>query len=186
MNLQIPSKIKIPEDVIPKKEFLSMNRKNRRFYLNSMIITILKLNSKNERGITILDLHAVMNFVSIKTLRLYLENLIASGEVYCLKGKPIRYFINGRVSHSIPGGSFNLSDRVYDLYLIANNLSEILSPIIFIQESKIDEYDELEKKGGIMIKGEDFDDFLISLQAYLPKIKSYAENFNKQINEVID
>lgn len=186
MNLIIESKIRIPDEITTSEEFQNMNRKNRKFYAINLIKTILKLNSKSEYGITLKDLHDIMNFISLKTIKNYLDNLIASGEIYCLKGKPLRYFINGRISHSIPGGSFQLDNRIYELSLIANNLSELLSPIIFIQESKIDEFEEIEKKGSLMIKGEDFEDFTQHLQAFLPKIKGYLKNFHNKIYEVVD
>lgn len=186
MNLKYESKIKIPNEIITYEEFNNMNRRNRRFYVTNLIKTVLKLNSKSEYGMTLKDLHDIMNFIGQRTLRKYMDNLIASGDIYCLKGKPLRFFINGRISHSIPGGSFQLGNRIYELNLIANNLSELLSPLIFIQESKIDEFDETENKGNLMIKGEDFEDFIHHLQAHLPKIREYLKNFNNRIYEVID
>jgi len=186
MNLKYESKIKIPNEIITYEEFINMNRRNRRFYVTNLIKTILKLNSKSEYGMTLKDLHDIINFISLVTLKRYIDNLIASADIYCLKGRPLRYFINGRISHSIPGGSFQLGNCIYELNLIANNLSELLSPIIFIQESKIDEFDEIEKKGSLMIKGEDFEDFIYHLQAHLPKIRDYLKNFNNKIYEVID
>lgn len=186
MDLRIVSKIKIPDEIISSEEFLNMNRTNRKFYVINLIKTVLKLNSKSEYGITLQDLHDIMNFISLRTIKIYLDNLIASGEIYCLKGKPFRYFINGRISHSISGGNFQLGNRIYELNLIANSLSELLSPIVFIQESKIDEFEEIEKKGSLMIDGVDFEDFTQHLQKFVPKIREYLKNFSNKIYEVID
>ena len=99
----------------------------------------------------------------------------------------LRYFINGRISHEIPGGYFELSrDRIYEFKLIANNLGELYSPFIIIQELKKDEFDETEKKGSIMIRGEYFDDFINYLQTFKPQINEYIKNFKEKIQEVID
>lgn len=186
MNIGIESRIKIPSEIIISEEFVNMSRKNRKFYAINLIKTVLKLNSKVEYGITLKDLHDIMSFISQKTIKTYLDNLIASGEVYCLRGKPNRYFINGRISHSIPGGSFQLGNRIYELSLIANNLSQLFSPIIFMQESKIDEFEEIEKKGSLMINGEDFEDFIQYILTFRPKINEYLKNFNKKIFEIVD
>ncbi len=187
MSIRIESSFKIPKDIMIDEDFSKLSRQNKRFYLENLIMTILRMNRKRETGVTLRDLNSIINFVSDRTINTYIVHLNDIGEIYSLRGKPMRYFINGRVSHEIPGGSFELSkNRLYEFKLIANNLSELLSPFIIIEEFKRDEFDKMEKKGSIMIKGEDFDDFINYLQTFKPTINEYLKNFKEKVNEVLD
>lgn len=187
MSVRATIGIKIPKNIIAEEDFLKLSRQNKKFYLENLLKTILKLNSKRELGVTIKDLSSIIDLVSESTILNYLNHLNDSGIIYSLKGKPTRYFLNGRISHEIPGGFFELSgDREYEFKLIANNLSELYSPIIILEEFKRDEFDKKEKKGSIMIRGEDFDDFINYLQMFKPKINEFITNFKEKIQEVID
>jgi len=187
MSIKLESSLKIPKNIMSDEEYAELSRHNKQFYLENLLKTILKMNRKRDAGITIRDLSSLIHFVSDRTIKHYIDHLNDIGEIYSLKGKPIRYFFNGRVSHELPGGSFELSNnRIYEFKLIANNLSELLSPLIIIEEYKRDEFDEKEKKGSIMIRGEDFDDFINFFQTYKPKINEYIKNFKEKVHEVID
>ncbi len=187
MSIRLESSFKVPKDIITDEDFSNLSQQNKRFYLENLIMTILRMNSKRETGVTLRDLNSIINFVSERTISTYIAHLNDTGLVYSLRGKPIRYFINGRISHEIPGGSFELSkNRLYEFKLIANNLSELLSPFIIIEEFKRDEFDQMEKKGSIMIKGEDFNDFINYLQTFKPGINEYLKNFKEKVNEVLD
>jgi len=187
MSVRIVSSLEVPKNLMSDEDFSMLSRQNRRFYLENLIKKVLKLNNKREFGVTLKDLSLMINLVSEITIQKYLNRLNDSGVIYSLKGRPTRYFINGRISHEIPGGYFELSkDRIYEFKLIANNLSELFSPFIIIQELKKDEFDETEKKGSIMIRGEYFDDFINYLQKFRSQINEFVKNFKEKIQEVID
>ncbi len=181
------NKLVLPELILSREDYRQMSSENKRFYLENLILKILKLNRDKDEGITQQVITTQIDFVSDKTVIKTLNKLVESREIYFDTRHPKRYYINGRISHDVPGGKFELPNgQIFSLKIIANELGELSSPKIYLQESKCDAFGKIEKKGGIMIDGENFDIFIQSLVNFVPEISDFIENFRKKILEVID
>lgn len=137
---------------------------DRKRYIQKMILNVLK---NNPNGVTVPFL---MRNISLnrRTIREHLEYLVAIREAYKRDMGTAVYYPNGRVLHSAPREEVKIGDKYYSFEFIQNPFGEFL----YVQEKEKDDYNISVVKGGLIIKKEDIDDFILKMKKIEEKIKN--------------
>lgn len=156
-------KIRIPQDLIAKKEFKSLRPKDRNQYVQKLILRILELNNQ---GVTISEI-ADQTGLNRNTLASHVKTLTATREAYAInRGKLSIFYKNGKVVHARSTEHKFPNDIFYRFYRLENEQGKF----IYIQERQLDEFRATKVKGGIMIKDKDFLHFTKELQKFAMEV----------------
>lgn len=180
--MQKTSFLKLPEEFPKKEEYDNLSGSQKGFFNENIIYKIFFLNKNKKEGITINDLKDNL-YISRNSIIRVLTKLLASREIYCIEGRPKRYFKNGRISHHFLNSSIILDNRSYEFRLFTNEIGKIS---IFIKEKSNDLFSEEEYAGGIIIDADNFEEFVDALIDKTEKIKSEIKNFKKDLKKLID
>lgn len=163
--------LKIPE-ILPREEVLCLRPTDRDSYVQELIKEILKLNPQ---GITISEV-SKRTGLNRNTIAKHLKRLVAIREAYALtRGNLAIYYKNGRVLHAMSSEHGFANDRFFTFYRLENDEGKF----IYIQEKEMDEFRAIRVKGGIMIKDEDFLEFMKVLQTFALEV---TENESSQVS----
>jgi len=180
--MELKTDLQIPEE-IDNMEFyngLSFNQKG--LVIENCLYKVFELNKDRLEGITINELRRNLPFSKNSILR-GLTKLLAKREIYCIKGRPNRYYKNGRVSHHIANSAILLPNKVIDLRLFVNIFGKIH---IFMQEKAVDILSDNDTSGGLIIDAENFREFVEGLQEKVNLVENELKLFKKKLKELID
>jgi DNA-binding transcriptional ArsR family regulator len=149
----------------------NMRPKDRDEAVQKLLLQLLELNSQ---GITIGEL-LEQTRISRPTLSNHLKTLVATREAYeNTRGKLSFFYKNGKVVHA-KSTECRFNDRFYKFFRLKNDQGKF----IYIQERQIDEFRATKVNGGIMIKDEDFFDFLKELQKFGAEVTEHESEHNR-------
>lgn len=163
MPLSLPSSIRTQEEV------LSMSPKDRDKYMEYTILEILKLNPQ---GTTITEITDATGLNRV-TITKHLNRLVAIREAYRIERGPVSiYYKNGKVSHSRTMEHSFANDKRYSFFRLINNDERS----VYIQEKETNTFGTVKVKGGIIIKDEDFLEFMKELQKFMLEVERVESN----------
>ena len=174
--------LEIPEDIPNDNKYNELSMSEKGFLIENIIYKIFTLNKDKVEGITIKNLQENLYFSKNAILRV-LTKLLASRDIYCIDGRPKRYFKNGRISHHFLNSSIILENKIYDFKLFANYFGSIQ---IFIQEKSRDLFTTENYNGGIILDADCFDDFVEALLDKTDIIKKEIIKFKNELKRMID
>jgi len=156
-------KLELPTNIISQDELRSLRPKDRDECIQKLLLQILDLNSQ---GVTITEL-ADQTRINRNTLSSHMKTLVATREAYEVnRGKLSVFYKNGKIVHAKSTECKFPNDRFYRFYRLNNEQGNF----IYVQERQLDEFRAIKVMGGIMIKDEDFMEFLKELQKFAMEV----------------
>ena len=153
-------KINTPSVILSADEIQALKPSERETYVQNLIKNILAMN---ENGVMASEIVEATNLNRI-TVTKHLELLVAIREAYKRdRGTGAIYYINGRLIHPTDRFTLPIQNKIYDFVKLENAEGEF----IFIQEKEQDELRLTTIKGGIMIRRQDFFQFIDGLQKFI-------------------
>lgn len=174
--------LKIPDTLPNTEELNKLSFTRRGILLENIINSIFELNKNKKDGITIKELGQNLNFSKNALLRV-LTKLVATRDIYCINGKPKRYFKNGRISHHFLNSTILLENQSFEFRLFANDFGKIK---IFIQEKTRDLIAGSNYSGGIIIDADSYEEFLEALDNKMEIIQKEIKKFKNELKRLID
>ena len=160
--------ITVPNIMLSPEEIQALKPHEREDYIRALTKNIL---SMNENGVMVAEVVEATNLNRI-TVTKHLEHLVAIREAYKKdRGTGAVFFKNGRLVHSTDRYTTNIHNKIYDFILLENAEGRF----VFIQEKEQNELRLVTVKGGIMIRYEDFSQFLKGLQKFMTQTESRLE-----------
>ena len=160
--------INIPNIMLSPDEIQALKPREREDYIRALTRNIL---SMNENGVMVSEVVDATSLNRI-TITKHLEHLVAIREAYKKdRGTGAVYFKNGKLVHSTDRFTMNTGNKIYDFILLENAEGRF----VFIQEKEQDELRLVTIKGGIMIRCEDFSQFMKGLQKFMMQTESKLE-----------
>jgi hypothetical protein len=164
-------KLNLPQYTISPDELRSLRPKDKEECVQKLLLQILELNSQ---GVTIPELAEQTNIYR-NTLANHMKTLVATREAYETKrGKLSVFYKNGKVVHA-KSTECKFNDRFYKFFRLKNAQGKF----IYVQERQMDEYRAIKVKGGIMIKDEDFLEFMKQLQKFGMEVSEHESEYNR-------
>ena len=161
-------KLKLPKNLLSPEEIRALNPKEREERIRALIKHVLMLN---ENGVMVSEVVDATKLNRI-TVTKHLEHLVAIREAYKKdRGIGALYYKNGKLVHSTDRVSMNIGNKFYDFIKLENPEGEF----VFIQEKEQDELRLLTIKGGIMVRLEDFSQFISGLQKFMMQTDTRME-----------
>lgn len=158
----VSMKFEVPKKILSQKEIKRMAPSDRDYYIQNVILEILKLNP---RGITVSQVSRRFHF-SRPTVAKHLDMLVAIGEAYKVQmGNLAIYHKNGKIVHETDVQSTVISDKLYTFYKLKNQEGEFL----YVQEKELDEFGSPRVKGGVMVNARDLQFFMERLEKFIEK-----------------
>lgn len=176
------SNLILPEDLPEQEEYNKLSYTRKGFFIENLLYQIFELNKNRKEGIAINELKKNLYFSKNSILRV-LTKLLASRDIYCIRGRPIRYYKNGRISHHFLNSKILLKNQSFEFRLFANDFGDIK---IFIQEKSRDPFAKNEFAGGIIIDADSFDEFVDAMYDKIDIIKEELNIFKKELKRLID
>jgi predicted transcriptional regulator len=159
----------LPPSMRSKEEVLSMSPKDRDKYMEYVILEMLKLNP---RGATISEITDATGFYR-DTIAKHLNRLTAIREAYKLeRGAVSIYYKNGRIIHARTVEHSFKNDKRFTFFRLQNDEEKS----IYIQEKETNSLGTVKVKGGIIIKDEDFLEFMKELQKFMVEVEKVESN----------
>ena len=163
MSVSLPPSMRTPDEV------LSMSPKDRDKYMEHVILEILKLNPQ---GATIPEIADATRFSRI-TITKHLNRLVAIREAYKIeRGAVSIYHKNGKVIHARNLEHSFANDKRYSFFRLQNDEEKS----VYIQEKETNSFGTVKVKGGIIIKDEDFFEFMRELQKFMVEVEIVESN----------
>lgn len=160
--------LKLPKSLLTSEEIKALKPKEREEYIRALIRNILTLN---ENGVMVSEVAETTNLNRI-TVAKHLEHLVSIREAYKKdRGTGAVYFKNGRLVHPTDRVSMKVDSKIYDFIRLENAEGQF----VFIQEKEQDELRLVTIRGGIMIRCEDFSQFVTGLQKFMMQTESSLE-----------
>lgn len=160
--------LKIPRCLLTSEEVKTLKPKEREEYVRALIRNILTLN---ENGAMVSEVAESTNLNRI-TVAKHLEHLVSIREAYKKeRGTGAVYYKNGRLIHPTDHVSMKVENKVYDFFKLEN----VEGQFVFIQEKEQDELRLVTIRGGIMIRCEDFSQFVTGLQKFMMQTENSLE-----------
>ena len=160
--------INVPNVMLSPEEIKVLKPREREGHIRALTKNIL---SMNEKGVMVSEVAEATSLNRI-TVAKHLEHLVAIREAYKKdRGTGAVYYKNGRLVHSTDRVTMNIGSKIYDFVLLENAEGRF----VFIQEKEQDELRLVTIKGGIMIRYEDFDQFMKGLQKFMIQAESKLE-----------
>jgi hypothetical protein len=160
--------ITVPNVILSPEEIRALKPNEREDYIRDLIRSILTMN---ESGVLISEVVEATNLNRI-TVTKHLEHLVAIREAYKKdRGTGAVYYKNGKLVHPTDRFAMNISNKIYDFVQLENAEGRF----IFIQEKEQNELRLVTIKGGIMIRFEDFSQFMKGLQKFMIQTESRLE-----------
>jgi predicted transcriptional regulator len=156
--------LSIPESMRTPKQVLSMSPRDRDKYMEHSILEILKMNPQ---GATISEITEATS-LNRATITKHLNRLVAIREVYRVeRGSISIYYKNGKVSHAKTVEHSFANDKRYSFFRLTNDDEKS----IYIQEKETNRFGTVKVKGGIIIKDQDFFEFIKELQKFMLEVE---------------
>lgn len=149
----------------PRDQLLDIRVQDKPKYTTKAVLDFLELNKGN--GATVSDIVNATGF-NRDTVSKHLTYLSASRQVYITKGTSSVYHKNGRVLHYKNMKNRVFDNRFYTFYLLQQNFDD---DFVYIQEKEVGRFKSVNVKGGIMIKLNDFKNFISELENFENEIK---------------
>jgi DNA-binding transcriptional ArsR family regulator len=164
--------LSLPQSVRTQEEVLSMSPKDRDKYMEHTILEILRLNAQ---GATISEISEATGLNRV-TITKHLNRLVAIREAYRIeRGSVSIYYKNGKISHDRTVEHSFANDKRYSFFRLINDEEKS----VYIQEKETNTFGTVKVKGGIIIKDEDFFEFMKELQKFMLEVETVESN--KQI-----
>ena len=158
MTLTLPPAIRTQEEV------LSISPKDREKYMEHTILGILRLNPQ---GATVTEITAATGLNRV-TITKHLNRLVAIREAYRIERGPVSiYYKNGKISHSRNVEHSFANDNRYSFFRLINEEEKS----VYIQEKETNSFGTVKVKGGIIIRDEDFLEFMKELQKFMLEVE---------------
>ena len=149
----------------PKDQLLDIRVQDKPKFTTKAILDFLELNKGN--GATVSDIVNATGF-NRDTISKHLTYLAASRQVYTTNGTSTVYHKNGRVLHYKNMKNRVFDKRFYTFYLLQQNFDD---DYVYIQEKEVGRFKSVSVKGGIMVKLNDFKNFINELENFASEIK---------------
>ncbi|MCJ7632200.1 MarR family transcriptional regulator [Candidatus Bathyarchaeota archaeon] len=163
MTLSLPPAIRTQEEV------LSISPKDREKYMEHTILGILRLNPQ---GATVTEITEATGLNRV-TITKHLNRLVAIREAYKVERGPVSiYYKNGKISHSRTVEHSFANDKRYSFFRLINDEEKS----VYIQEKETNSFGTVKVKGGIIIKDEDFFEFMKELQKFMLEVEKYESD----------
>jgi DNA-binding transcriptional ArsR family regulator len=163
MTLSVPSLMRTQEEV------LSMSPKDRDKYMEHTVLEILKLNPQ---GVTISEITDATGLNRV-TITKHLNRLLAIREAYRVeRGSVSIYYKNGKVSHARTVEHSFANDKRYGFFRLINDNEKS----IYIQEKETNAFGTVKVKGGIIIRDQEFFEFIKELQKFMLEVETNESN----------
>lgn len=164
----IQTRLRLPKSMLTSEEITALKPKEREEYVRALIRNILTLN---DNGVMVSEVAEATNLNRI-TVAKHLEHLVAIREAYKKdRGTGAVYYKNGKLIHPTDRVSMEVGNKIYDFVKLENAEGQFA----FIQEKEQDELRLMRIKGGIMIRCEDFSQFMAGLQKFMMQTESNLE-----------
>ena len=161
--------LSVPEQMRTPKQVLSMSPRDRDKYMEHIILEILKVNPQ---GATISEIVEATNLNRI-TITKHLNRLVAIREAYRVeRGSVSIYYKNGKVSHARTVEHSFANDKRYSFFRLINDDEKS----IYIQEKETNAFGTVKVKGGIIIRDQDFFEFIKELQKFMLEVETNESN----------
>lgn len=155
----------LPSIMRSQEEVLSMSPKDRDKYMEHTILGILK---ENPQGATISEITDATRLNRV-TITKHLNRLVAIREAYRTeRGSVSIYYKNGKVSHARNVEHSFANDKRYSFFRLINEDEKL----VYIQEKETNAFGTVKVKGGIIIKDEDFLEFMKELQKFMIEVET--------------
>lgn len=152
-----------------QEDVLSMSPKDRDKYMEFVILKILSLNLQ---GATIRE---IVNATGLyrTTISKHLNRLVAIREAYKIeRGAMSIYYKNGKVVHARSVEHSFANDKRYSFFRLINDGEKS----VYIQEKETNSFGTTKVKGGIIVKDENFIEFMKELQKFIVEIETNEPN----------
>ena len=161
--------LSLPQSMLTPKEVLSMSPKDRDKYMEHIILEILRLN---RQGATIREIEDATRLYR-STIAKHLNRLVAIRESYKIeRGSVSIYYKNGKVVHASNVEHSFANDKRYGFFRIHNDGEKS----VYIQEKETNSFGTVKVKGGIIIKDENFPEFMKELQKFIVEVETGESN----------
>lgn len=146
-----------------------MSPKDRDKYMEYVILEMLKLNP---RGATISEIADVTGFYR-DTIAKHLNRLTAIRESYKIeRGAVSIYYKNGKITHAKTVEHSFKNDKRFTFFRLENEEEKS----IYIQEKETNSLGTVKVKGGIVVRDEDFFEFMKELQNFMVEVDKIESN----------
>jgi predicted transcriptional regulator len=157
--------LSLPPSMRTKEEVLSMSPKNRDKYMEYVILEILRLNPPGATISEIID----ATRLDRNTIAKHLNRLVAIREAYKIERGPVSiYYKNGKVIHARTVEHSFANDKRYTFFRLQNDEEKS----VYIQEKETNSLGTVKVKGGIIIRDEDFLEFMKELQKFMVEVET--------------
>jgi DNA-binding transcriptional ArsR family regulator len=137
--------------------------------MEHVILEILRLNPQ---GATISEITNATELNRI-TITKHLNRLVAIREAYKIeRGAVSIYYKNGKIVHARNLEHSFANDKRYSFFRLINDEERL----VYIQEKETNSYGTVKVKGGIIIKDEDFFEFMKELQKFMVEVETIESN----------
>ncbi len=161
--------LSLPPSMRTQEEVLSMSPKDRDKYMEHVTLEILRLNPE---GATIPEI-AEATKLNRNTITKHLNRLVAIREAYRIeRGSVSIYYKNGKVVHARTVEHSFANDKRYSFFRLHNDEERS----VYIQEKETNSFGTVKVKGGIIVKDEDFLEFMKELQKFMVEIENVESN----------
>jgi len=161
--------LSLPPVMRTQKEVLSMSPKNRDKYMEHVVLKILRLNPQ---GVTIPEISAATRLYR-HTITKHLNRLVAIREAYKIeRGSVSIYYKNGKVLHVRDVEHSFANDKRYSFFRLVNDEEKS----VYIQEKETNSFGTVKVKGGIIIRDENFLEFMKELQKFVVEVEKVESN----------
>jgi len=174
--------LEVPEEIPAEESYKKLSFNQKKQVIENILYKIFELNKNRQTGITVDELVKNLTFSKNAILRALIK-LLASRDIYSIKGRPNRYYKNGRVSHHFLNSSIILKDQRFDFRLFANDFGKIF---VFLQEMNNDIFSENQASGGIIIEADSFNEFVGVLIEKSDIVQEEIFKFKNKLKEMID
>lgn len=147
-----------------REEVLSMSPRDRDKYMEHVILEMLRLNP---RGATISEITDATGFYR-DTIGKHLNRLTAIREAYKIeRGAVSIYYKNGKILHAKTVEHSFKNDKRFTFFRLQNEEEKS----IYIQEKETNSLGTVKVKGGIVVRDEDFLEFMKELQNFIVEVE---------------
>jgi hypothetical protein len=156
--------LSLPPAIRTQEEVLSISPKDREKYMEHTILEILTLNPQ---GATVTEITGATGLNRV-TITKHLNRLVAIREAYKIERGPVSiYYKNGKISHSRNVEHSFANDKRYSFFRLINDEEKS----VYIQEKETNSFGTVKVKGGIIIRDEDFLEFMKELQKFILEVE---------------
>ena len=156
--------LSLPQSMRTQQEVLSMSPKDRDKYMEHTTLEILTLNQK---GVTVSEISEATGLYR-NTVTKHLNRLVAIREAYKIeRGNVAIYYRNGKVSHARNVEHSFANDKRFSFFRLINEEEKS----VYIQEKETNNFGTVKVKGGVIIKDEDFVEFMKELQRFMLEVE---------------